>query len=96
MTQERHADLLMHPGDSDQNHPLHRAQIRRRFRYGVYAALGLLLLGAVATISLRINDAHALEDVTAAQSQPHVMTVQASSNSRAEPIILPGTLQGKI
>ena len=96
MTQERHADLLIHPGEGEQMHPLHRAQIRRRFRYGVYAALGLLLLGAAATVMLRISNAHALEKSTAAQSQQHVMTVQASSNSRAEPIILPGTLQGKV
>lgn len=95
MTEQRHADLQMHaPGDD--LHPLHRAQIRRRFRIGVYVLLGLLLLGALATVMLRITHARALENAATQQNQQHVVTVLASSAAGAQPIILPGTLQGNI
>ena len=76
--------------------PLHRARIVRRFRLGVYALLGLLLAGAVITVALRLSRARALEARTAGQNQQHVVTVEALSISRAQPIVLPGTLQGSI
>ena len=95
MTQQRHADLLIH-SDKGQAPPLHRAQIVRRFRLGVYALLGLLLIGAVVTIVMRIAHGNALERTTALQTRQHVLTVKASTTGRAQPIILPGTLQGSV
>lgn len=95
MTAQRHADLQMHSTEGVQA-PLHRAQIVRRFRIGVYVLLALLLLGAIATVLLRMAHAKALENATTEQNQQHVVTVQADSNTRSTPIILPGTLQGSL
>ncbi len=96
MTEKRHADLLMHADASPEVPPLHRAQIVRRFRLGVYVLLGLLLAGASVTVVLRLSHAKALDARTTGQNQQHVVTVQAQSSSRAQPIVLPGTLQGSI
>ncbi len=94
MTRQRHADLQMHADTSDDAHPLHRAQIVHRFRIVVYALLALLLLGAIATVALRIVHAQALKTSNAEQNRQHVMTVFAATNTKAQPVILPGTLQG--
>ena len=96
MTEKRHTDLLIHEDASHEIPPLHRAQIVRRFRLGVYALLGLLLVGATITVVLRMSHAKALDARTTTQNQQHVVTVQAVSSNRAQPIILPGTLQGSI
>lgn len=96
MTQERHAELLIHSEGSQAMPALHRSQILRRFRLGVYGLLGTLVVAAAVTLLLRMEDARALEKSTAQQSQQHVLTVQARTSSQSEPIILPGTLQGKL
>lgn len=94
MTDQRHATLQIHADDGQHAPPLHRAQIVRRFRIGVYVLLTLLLVGAVATVVLRIDNARALEASTVEQNQQHVVTVSASTDARSQPIMLPGTLQG--
>lgn len=94
MTRQRHADLQMHSDAGADAHPLHRAQIVRRFRITVYGLLALLLLGAVATVVLRIGHAQALKTSNAEQNRQHVLTVLASTNTKVQPVILPGTLQG--
>lgn len=96
MTDQRHATLQIHADDGRHAPPLQRAQIVRRFRIGVYVLLGLLLLGAIATVVLRIGNARALEAGTAQLNQQHVVTVTAISNARSQPITLPGTLQGSV
>ena len=96
MTDQRHATLQIHADDGQHAPPLHRAQIVRRFRIGVHALLGLLLLGAVVTVVLRIANARALEAGMAQLNQQHVVTVVATGNARSQPIILPGTLQGSV
>lgn len=96
MTEKRHADLLIHGDASHQVPPLHRAQIVRRFRLGVYALLALLLAGAIITVVQRMSHAKALDVRTVSQNRQHVVTVQALSANRAQPIVLPGTLQGSI
>lgn len=96
MTDQRHANLSIHSAGAGEAHPLHRAQIVRRFRLTVYALLAVLLLAALATMLLRIARADALVTRTAEQNQQHVLTVQATTNANTEPVLLPGTLQGSV
>ncbi|MBC7414230.1 MAG: efflux RND transporter periplasmic adaptor subunit [Herminiimonas sp.] len=96
MTEQRHATLQIHADAGQHAPPLHRAQIVRRFRIGVYVLLALLLIGAVITVMQRVATARALETRTVQQNQQHVVTVAATSNARSQPIMLPGTLQGSV
>ena len=96
MTDQRHATLQIHADDGQHARPLHRAQIVRRFRIGVYILLASLLLAAVATVVLRIGNARALEASTVQLNKQYIVTVAATSNARSQPIMLPGTLQGSV
>lgn len=104
MSEKRHAALGIHgaephapahDGSSSPHHP-HRGPILRRARLISACILALLVLGAIATVVLRVVHARALAESTTEQIRLYVTTINAKANGSGEPLSLPGTLQGII
>ena len=99
MTEQRHAALGIHGSAADgshEHHAPHRGPILRRAKWTGAIVIGLLLAGAVVTMVMRSVHAHALDKATGELSTQFVTTVNASTSTSAEPLTLPGTLQGII
>lgn len=72
------------------------SSILRRAKLTVAATALLLALGAVAVMLVRSFQAHALATATAARARLYVSTVLPVVDGAAQPLGLPGTLQGEI
>ena len=105
MTDQRHAQLGIHPLDAapagaaarDPTGRLKRRQVLRRTRLVAIVVLLLLAAGATRTVLSRIGAAQALEDGTAQRDAVYVKTTRpqpAGAAGSAASLNLPGTLQG--
>ncbi|AIY39431.1 putative Co/Zn/Cd efflux system membrane fusion protein [Collimonas arenae] len=100
MSEKRHAVLGIHgaeapsPAAGVRSSP--RADIRKRARLIAGVILVLLLLGAIATVALRLVHARALTAATNEHALLYVTTINAKAATSSQPVTLPGTLQGMI
>lgn len=104
MSEKRHATLGIHGaepdaaahGDASAPHHPQRGPILRRAKWIGAGILALLLLGAIATVVLRLVHARALAESTTEQARLYVTTINAKTVDTSDPLTLPGTLQGII
>ncbi|GGC84838.1 efflux RND transporter periplasmic adaptor subunit [Undibacterium terreum] len=100
MSDKRHAVLGIHSaqasGEPHAHHHPHRGPILKRAKLIGASILGLLLLGAAATIAMRIVNARALVESTTEHAKQYVTTVNAKAAGNSDALTLPGTLQGII
>jgi RND family efflux transporter MFP subunit len=95
MTEQRHADLALHPApEGDGTELLKRRQIVRRTQIAAAIFVLLLAVGAGRTLLLRNANARALEAATTENAQVYVRTTSARRGSAGPTLALPGTLQG--
>lgn len=98
MSEQRHAELAIHPiaGD-DELAPadlLKRRQILRRTQFASLLVLVLLLAGAGRTLLARAANEQVLKDTVARQGLTYVKTARPRADGGSAPVSLPGTLQG--
>ncbi|HTD03157.1 efflux RND transporter periplasmic adaptor subunit [Undibacterium sp.] len=100
MSDQRHAVLGIHSvqesGEPHAHHHPHRGPILRRAKIIGACVLALLVLGAIATVALRVVQARALAASTAESAKIYVTTVNATAAGDSNSLTLPGTLQGII
>jgi RND family efflux transporter MFP subunit len=97
MTDPHHAALAIHGAEPDATLSLpQRRTTMRRAKWFVLALLTLLALGAIASIILRVVHARALDASTTEQARRYVAVINARADSAAEPLSLPGSLQGLV
>ena len=98
MTEQRHAALGLHPIEPDAGGEptelLKRRQIVRRTKIAALVVLVLLAAGAGRTVLSRMANARTLEAGATENALPYVRTTQATRESAAQTLALPGTLQG--
>ena len=94
MSEKSHLALGMHAAPDQAAHP-QRTQILRRARLIAALVLLALLLGALATLGLRVVRARDLASSNAAQGKLYVQTVHAKAAGGKVMLTLPGTLLGQ-
>src|SRR5271165_2802466 len=96
MSEQRHAALGIHGTEHGKTSAPPRAKILKRARFVGAGILGLLMLGAAATVLVRVSKAHSLAESTSELARPYVTTINAKPAGKSEALTLPGTLQGFI
>jgi RND family efflux transporter MFP subunit len=97
MTQQRHANLGIHAGSSDEAHDqLQRRQIVRRLKFITVAVLVLLGLGAARTVLSRAANGKELDAAVTEHSAIYVKTTTPQAAGAGRTVALPGTLQGAV
>ena len=100
MSDQRHAVLGIHSaqasGEPHAHHHPHRGPILKRAKIIGASMLALLVLGAFATVALRVVQARALAESTAEHAKIYVTTINAKAAGTSDSLTLPGTLQGII
>jgi RND family efflux transporter MFP subunit len=95
MSEERHAELGIHPVDpGDAGELLKRRQVVRRTKILTVVVLVLLALGTVRTVYSRISTSKALEADTVEHAKLYVRTATPKVGGAGQVLSLPGTLQG--
>lgn len=100
MSEQRHAELAIHPLVADDELPaadlLKRRQILRRTQVVALVVLLLLALGAGRTLLARAANSQVLKDQVASQGLTYVKTALPRADAAGGAVVLPGTLQGNI
>lgn len=100
MSEQRHAELAIHPLVADDELPpadlLKRRQILRRTKIVALVVLLLLALGAGRTLLARAANSQVLKDQVASQGLTYVKTALPRADAAGAAVVLPGTLQGNI
>ncbi|WP_213955719.1 MULTISPECIES: efflux RND transporter periplasmic adaptor subunit [unclassified Variovorax] len=95
MSEQRHAGLAIHGGETDDHHDLlRRRQIVRRTRWLVLIVLVLLGIGAARTVLVRMSNAKELQAGTTERATQYVKTALPTKPTAGQTLALPGTLQG--
>ncbi len=95
MSEERHAELGIHPvSPDDAGELLKRRQVVRRTKVITVVVLVLLALGTVRTVYSRIATAKALQADTTEHAKLYVRTTTPKVGGAGQVLALPGTLQG--
>ncbi len=95
MTEERHAELGIHPVQPDDSGELlKRAQVVRRTKILAIVVLVLLAVGATRTVISRMSNSRALEEGTAERAKVYVKVAMPKAGDAGQTLSLPGTLQG--
>ncbi|MEI7443437.1 MAG: efflux RND transporter periplasmic adaptor subunit [Burkholderiales bacterium] len=98
MTQERHAELAIHPiAEADEHLDLHqRGRMVRRAKWLAVLVLVALGAGGAWRLTVRTADAKALADETAANAKQYVKVATPRRAATGPTLQLPGTLQGYV
>jgi len=94
---ERHSSIGIHGLHEHAGaHGLRRIRLLKRMQRGALAIVGLLLLGAMIVVGLRIAKGSALAETSRQQQIRYVSVIQPKSAAENTVLRLPATLQGSI
>jgi RND family efflux transporter MFP subunit len=96
MTEERHAELGLHPVADPSADLLKREQIMRRTKILAVVVLVLLALGATRTVVSRMSTQRTLEEGTVERAKVYVNVTTPKTGQSGQTLSLPGTLQGYV
>src|SRR4051795_3263424 len=95
MTEQRHAELGIHPvAPDDPGELLKRKQVMRRTKILAVIVLVLLALGATRTVVSRMSSTRTLEEGTVERAKVYVNVAVPKTGGAGQTLSLPGTLQG--